>query len=699
MQHGNRLKLSTLLLMLLFGDTHAQIGEDEEDLAKAYGNKKIVSIATGSRQLLSHAPATASVITSAEIEAMGARDLMQILEALPGVHITYNSGVAEPFIEMRGIAHSLAPHVLLLQDGHPLTTLLASSKGQIWTTYPVQNIARVEAIRGPGSALYGADAYAGVINIVTKSASEKSGVSLGMEKGSFSTVSIWLQYGGHWNELELGFFFHNTQTNGSGAIIETDAQTIRDRATGTRASLAPGPINNGHKTQISNLKLRYGRLQFSASHMARSNVGTGAGISSSLDPVGKAASERVIAELIWRDKAFNNELDWGTSAGFMQYLQRTTTNFRLFPPGARFPTGLFTEGMIGHPDTSERHFRISGFLSYSGWQHHKIRAGIGHEDLNMYETATFKNYRFNDAGIPTPTGPVIDYSEIQPFLTPHRRKLNYIYLQDEWELHKDLHLTSGVRHDRYSDFGNTTNLRLAAVWRVNYALTSKLLFGSAFRAPSFTDAYSIQNPVVRGNPEARPETIRMYEFVNSWQANEQLQINLNLFHYKMKDLLQVASNPPPAIGGSTQNVGSQRGKGFELESTWDNQQGLRLTGSYSWQSSIDGKTGTDAGYFPQRRFYLRGDWHPNQATVFGWQWNHVMQRARSYGDVRPPVPDYQTLDLNLRTTLCDGKCQFGLSVSNVFNRDAREPSLAPGAVYNDLPLPGRAFSLQLEMKY
>lgn len=688
-----------LVLLLTHGNAKAQIAEEEEDLAKVYGNKKFVSIATGSRQLLSQAPATASVITASEIKAMGAKDLMQVLEAIPGLHVSLNPGMYEPLVQIRGINHSLTPHVLFLQDGHPLTTLMASSKGQAWVSYPVQNIARVEVIRGPGSALYGADAYAGVVNIVTQKTMDKMGLTAGLGKASFSGTEVWLQHGGKWGEWETAFFLHREQTNGSGAILEQDAQTQRDRQSGTRASLAPGPVNTGYKAQTVNLHLRHGRLQFSASHLLRWNIGTGAGISSALDPVGKLLSERVIAELHWRDKAMGNELEWGVNTSFMQFLQRIPANLQLFPPGARFPTGPFPNGMIGHPDTSERHLRLSAFLNYSGWHSHKIRAGAGYEDLNMYHTATFKNYRFNDLGIPTPTGEVIDYSNIQPFLTPHRRKLSYIYLQDEWELHKDLHLTSGIRHDHYSDFGNTTNLRLAAVWRVNYELTAKFLFGTAFRAPSFSDAYSFQNPVTRGNPNARPETIRTLEMANSWQAHEQLLLNLNLFHYRMKDLLQVTPNPLPAIGGTTQNVGSQRGHGFELEGIWDNQRGMRLNAAYSWQSSTDGQTNTDVGYCPQQRLYLRAEWRPDQTTTLGGQWNYVMQRARPAGDKRPAVADYRQLDLSLRKTMCEGRCTLGLSINNVFNSDAREPSLAPGVIPNDLPLPGRAFSLQLEMKY
>ncbi|CAK0780863.1 hypothetical protein CCP3SC15_810013 [Gammaproteobacteria bacterium] len=103
----------------------------------------------------------------------------------------------------------------------------------------------------------------------------------------------------------------------------------------------------------------------------------------------------------------------------------------------------------------------------------------------------------NVKGIPVPNPPdgsVIDYYDIQSHLLPHQRRVDYLYAQDEWNLARDWTLTAGVRHDRYSDFGSTTNPRLALVWDATLNLTAKLLFGQAFRAPSFTEQYGI-NPV------------------------------------------------------------------------------------------------------------------------------------------------------------------------------------------------------------
>lgn len=71
-----------------------------------------------------------------------------------------------------------------------------------------------------------------------------------------------------------------------------------------------------------------------------------------------------------------------------------------------------------------------------------------------------------------------------------------------------------------------------------------------------------------------------------------------------------------------------------------------------------------------------------------------MDRMRAAGDTRPAVPDYTTVDLTVRTARGKNHWDFAASVRNMFDADAREPSLAPGQIPYDLPLPGRNFYIQ-----
>lgn len=162
---------------------HAQAaGEEEDPSLLAYGDQSTVSIATGSEQSLRRAPAVATVITAQDIAAMGATDLDEVLESVPGLHVSRNVQGYNPLYVIRGIYSEFNPQTLVLQNGVPMTMLFIGNRGNGWAGLPLENVARIEVIRGPGSALYGADAYSGVINIITKSAADVAGAEFGVRR-------------------------------------------------------------------------------------------------------------------------------------------------------------------------------------------------------------------------------------------------------------------------------------------------------------------------------------------------------------------------------------------------------------------------------------------------------------------------------------------------------------------------------------
>jgi iron complex outermembrane receptor protein len=670
---------------------------EEEELAQSYGDKSTISIATGSPLALRSSPSVASVITAEDIKAIGATDLDQVLETVPGIHASKFANHNISSYQIRGITgNAINPQVLLLQNGIPMNTLYRGDKGEIWGSQPLDNVARIEIIRGPNSALYGADAFSGVINIITKKAADTPGTEFGMRGGSFNSKNGWAQHGSKWGELDVAAYLNVGSTDGFKETVNADAATRLDNIFHNHASIAPGSVNTGYDAVDANLDLGYGKHRLRAGYKLRDNVGTGFGASSALDPIGTEKSERISADLSWNDAEFAKNWGLGYTASFLHYTDQST-DLNLYPPGTQFPSGLFPNGMIGFPARWEDQFRVSGYVTYAGFSGHSLRFGLGFDDLNMYKTRTIKNFLLNAAGTPVPTGPIIDYSGIQPHMAPHDRIVKYFYAQDEWSIARDWTLTAGVRHDIYSDFGGTTNPRVALVWDATPDLTAKLLYGQAFRAASFLELYGI-NPSSNGNPNLKPETIQTMEAAFTWRARLDTQVNLSVFHYDMKDMILTKLNTAPAVGGMFQNTGSVQGNGLELEAIWDATRTVRLTGNYSFQEAIDQTTHQDAGYAPHHHLYLRGDWRFTEDWLASSQVNRVMDRMRVAGDRRPQVPDYTTVDLTIHTNF--DKKQWGLtgSVHNLFNASVFEPSINGSLIPYDLPMAPRSIWLQLSYK-
>jgi len=668
--------IGALIGVACIGSAFAQ-GADEDELALAYGDKSFVSIATGSRVAVARAPAVATVITAEDIKAIGATDLDEVLETVPGLHVSHSSVRYASGYMIRGIGGGSQsnPQVLVLQNGIPMTTMFSGDKSVTWTGVPLENIARIEIIRGPGSALYGADAYAGVINLITKTADEAAGTEFGLRMGSFNTSSAWVQHGGKSGPVDVAAYLRVGSSDGSGQI--------------TRAinSPAPGPVSTDYDAVDGSVNLSYENWRFRTAYKLRDNLGTGAGVSTALDPTSKARTESLSGDLSWTDPQLAQNWGAGATLGFLHYVMEYPNNVMLLPPSAKPPNG-----QIGGPNQWERQLRLSGFLTYSGFSDHQLRFGFGHDNLEIYKVKTVKNYRFT-AGGGVVYGPLMDYTSIQPHIRPQQRQVTYLYAQDEWAISRDWALTAGVRYDDYSDFGGTTNPRLALVWAAAYDLTAKLLYGRAFRAPSFNEQYGL-NPVTNGNPNLRPETIATWEGALSWQARKDLQTNLSVFRYRAKNLIR-------AVNKLWSNIGSVRGNGMEAEVVWDVNRNVRLTSNYSLQKSIDETTQKDAGYAPHHHLYVRADARITGDWLGSVQFNWVADRKRAVTnlaattDLRPDVADYRTVDLTLRTERNKSQWDFSASIRNVFNARVLEPTLAPGtALPDDLPMPGRTFYLQ-----
>ncbi|HEX5685933.1 MAG TPA: TonB-dependent receptor, partial [Ideonella sp.] len=629
----------------LLTPTGVQAQTDEEELALAYGDQGHVSIATGGPLPLRRAPAVATVITAQDIAAMGAIDLDEVLETVAGLHVARAANVYGPLYVIRGIYSQFTPQTLLLQNGVPMTTMFVGNKGNIWGGYPVEHIARIEVIRGPGSALYGADAYSGVINIITKTAADTPGTQVGVRGGSFRTWDSWVLHGGQLGPVDVAAYLRVGQTDGFRSIVTKDGAQ-------PAVSLAPGPVNTGRDAVDGNLDLGHEQWRLRLGYKLRDNVGTGAGVASALDPSGKMRSERITGDLSWTDPQFAPHWGVGLVASTLYYADIIVSDLILLPAGTTlWPGNVFTDGLIGSPNKWERQLRLSAFAAYTGFNGHSLRLGIGHDDLNLYKTAEYKNFNPDFSRIGTGSfDDVTDFSDTTlKFLQPQRRRVTYAYAQDEWALARDWMLTAGVRVDNYSDSGSTTNPRMALVWDASYNTTAKLLFGRAFRAPSFTEQYSVNNPVVGGNPALRPETIHTLEAALAWTMDAQTQVNLSLFRYAMRDIIRGVPNAAPPPANTMQNTGRQDGHGLELEVVSDLNRHLRLAGNYAYQRSVDNATGQDAGYAPHHHMYARVDWNFASGMLASSQLNWVADRERAPGDAREPIADFTAVDLTLRT--------------------------------------------------
>jgi len=660
-----------------------------EDFSSVFGDEAFVSIATGRAQHIGKAPAVASVITAENIKEMGATSLEEILETVPGVHVTVESGGYTPVYLFRGVYSAFNPHVLLLINGTPMTNVFFGNRGQVWGGMPVESIERVEIIRGPGSAVYGADAFSGVINVITKSTTGAGGTEFGVRGGSFETRNFWVQNGRAFGDLKVFSSLEYRRSDGHSETVDSDAQTPFDQTFSTSASLAPGPVNLGLKWLDARVDLDYKLWSINIAYQGRHDIGTGAGVAQALDPEGKIDGDRYNLKFAYRNPTFADNWELSYRISYLDVSNRS--DLVIFPQGAF--AGAFPNGLIGSPKVYERHTRVEGDAFYSQFVDHTLRIGAGAHIADMYKIEELKN--FNPDG--SPIGSVVNVTDTADVFVPEKdREVYYAYIQDEWNINADFFLTAGLRFDHYSDFGSTANPRLALVWNLSYDTTTKFLYGRAFRPPSFAELFNINNPVALGNANLDPETIDTYEWAFDFHPLGDFNTRVNLYYHKMKDIIQFTPDAAPATSTTAQNTAEQIGHGIEWEVTWKINEILKLSGNYANQRTRDKSTNESVGHAPQQQIYSKLNWRALPELNAAAQINWVADRKRIANDSRPTVNNYTTLDFTLRYTI-KSNWELSLIGKNIFDANVREPSPAPGSIPNDLPLAGR--SVFFEVRY
>lgn len=668
-----------------------------------------VSIATGNNTPLGKAPAVASVVYAAEIEAMGARNLDEVLETLPGLHVSLSSlSRLDSVYSIRGIHTGFNPQVLLLLDGVPVQFSVQSGRPTLFRL-PVTSIERVEIIRGPGSAVYGADAYAGVINVITKDARSIASTSVGMRTGSFNSRDAWLQTAGDWQGLGLALTMTYQSTDGDNSRrVNSDQQTILDSVLGTHASLAPGALSTGYEILDTHLSITGDSFRANLWNWQSRDAGEGAGGAQALDPWGHDDSRLTRGDLnidLFKSGWWDNSL----RLSYMDY--HIQTHFKLFPDGAVLPVGSdgnldfatpagivsFPDGLFGNPGGHATDGQLEFISTYTGWDSHRLRLATGARRQAMSASET-KNFGPGviDGSQPVVTGKLVDLTGTEGiYMDDQARRLGYFSLQDEWQMLENLEFTAGLRYDRYSDFGGTTNPRLALVWSATDNLTAKLLYGSAFRAPSFAELYLKNNPVSLGNPELVPEKIDTREASVNYRLGE-LETTLTAFTYKARDMIDFVLDANTTTK-TAQNVRDQDGRGYELEVLWKPAASLHLSASYSRQWSEDSHSGATIPDAPGEQFKANLTWLPATDWSLAAQLAAIGKRARSTSDARASIADYTRLNLNLtRKNLAPG-LDLSLAMRNAANTDEREPST--GAIAEDYPLESRSYWLGLTYNF
>jgi iron complex outermembrane receptor protein len=199
---------------------------------------------------------------------MGARNLSDVLQKVPGFGYYYHYfGTYVTYA--RGMPDEGSSRLLIMVNNHPLNENHTGGATFTHDTLSLDNVKKIEVIRGPGSALYGANAFAGVVNIITKEGADVNGCELTARGGSYDTQQYNFLYGKTVNDLDIALNYNYFNTSGFHGNVTEDLQTSLDRLFFTHASLAPGHLKGDDEKHDAQLTMKYKGLKFDGRYVNR----------------------------------------------------------------------------------------------------------------------------------------------------------------------------------------------------------------------------------------------------------------------------------------------------------------------------------------------------------------------------------------------------------------------------------------------
>jgi iron complex outermembrane receptor protein len=592
------------------------------------------------------------VLTAENIKSYGWRTLADALNSIRGLYVHTDRNYT--FVSNRGFSRTFDydARVLIMIDGRRMNEGI-SDGGAIAEEFllDMNLIERIEYVPGTGSSVYGANALLGVVNVITKRGKDLQGVKLAGEVGSLDTSRTRATYGKQWdNGAELllqgsQFYSHGNDrlyfpefSHLNGGYAEDMDQERNSRAFG---------------------KFTYGGLTFQGGFADRfKRIPTASYKTAFNDPRHSASFQQGYVDMDYLTQ-INPDL------GLELRAYHHWSDYQAYRPKIFF-------GLDRSEGADARWFGGEAKLIGTQFAHHKWMLGI---ELR-------NDQRFH-----------LESNIVEPFV-PVYLKTNTgwragLYAQDEYRITDSLLINAGIRLDHHHAATDLQlNPRIGLIWDINPAFTSKLLYGSAFRAPNLLELTGADS----FNKTAQEELIKSYEAVLEWYPGGGLKLLGTLFYNDLSKVLVLALSNSQS---PTLNSGNYTTLGFELgaEKLWNNGRQLKLTWTHQSTRDVTGHNDIWAEDSPKnlvKAHYAEPLFHNN--LRLGFEEIFVDERLSSNKNT---VPGYHLLNINLALVKPIYGIQASLGVYNVLDQNYKIVG-APDLIQDTLTMDGRTVRFRCE---
>ncbi len=573
-----------------------------------------IKVASKSEESISDAPGVISVITQDQIKRFGGITLGDILKRVPSflgttVYMTDRSVIASRGDQVM----PSSSHILLLINGRPVREVLEGGiKSEIYESFPVTVIERIEVIRGPGSVLYGSQAFSAVINVVTKNP-DYNGITVSgaLGKNLYNFVSGNLNY----KIGDVGIVLAGRYADRSGWNVNWQAPNMAggiDNVEVTIPDYGPGLYG-----EISYKGLRFmGSInQWSTQYyVPEYQKFKGFPFFPFGDATGKITWDKYFADL-----GFEHEFNDKYSFTINSTATRSKLKTQMFPWIARDAYEIIIEETNHIRPVENFNILLGGVVGYMTGTESDLLQGTnaneGHEQINFS---------------------------------------TYLQLDYRWPWAK---LISGIQLNKVKDFNVDVNPRAGLIFYPFENINIKTLYSTAYRAPSLDELY-LDHPTMRGHmidrlPEdgnqikdIKPEKVYTFDAGGNYQDST-VQFGLNGFYSIMNNLIIQDRDPKRYSIPTWDNIGKVTIYGLELEGKYYISKEWLFEGSILYQESRDRQT-YEQNITPLPNFSAKGGLSFNgygfTIGIFNTYWQSLDRKFKS--TLNKSTGSFNMLNLN-----------------------------------------------------
>ena len=626
------------------------------------------SLATKSRLNADYVPGMITVLHGNELINKGVRTVWEALSLVPGIGLSIEE-TGRKQVVIRGIGRTYASgNSKILLNGTSMNSAYLAHSNPVMDI-PVEQIERIEVIRGPGAAIHGEFALTGVINVVTRK--DKSSVYLVAGENSTHGAGLMLSYKDKTAPLSVDLNLAGWQTDGADVIAGEDELYIEDGGVNSSFSNAPGPSNEAAEDKTAILSMSYDKFSFNAQWL-EDGYGDHFGRNQFLPPDEKRIVTRNEHRTLEIRQLVDLSLSWSSEfyAGWQDNQQTKDDLYTAPTAGDPYEVDIFYR---------ERHSSAGVDFRWTDNKKHNVLLGVEYVDINVDHELN----EYQQSGVTLFEWAFVDADK--------RRRIISTTLQEELRPSDDLTLTFGLRYDEYNDIDSELSPRLASVWRIDQHNIFKAQYARSFRPPTFLEMSSLA--LFPGSAEIEGSTIDTVDLGYIYN-NISSEYRVTLFISKIDKFIEFVNAILPEDDNGFRNTESAKMRGIEFELAQKLTKKWDLDTNVSYLDTKDNNTGQAMPGSTDWIANLGINYQPIARTNLALQYHYTGKSYRESTDSRDKLTAYNTTDFTLSLRELFGKnISFTAGIKNIFDEDVKYP--APMLTYvDDHPRAGRQWWLQ-----